>query len=229
MLHQCYTSAAPVLHSSATLVLHQCCTSAAPVLHQCCTSACQPVKRAATPLTGGGGHARAGDVRAVRHREEHIILQVSPAAPLPALPLHTDPGGLAPVGLHWGALWGALWGATGYTGGLLWKALRLAHARTQREGRTGERNRLSLPHQEREGERSVRQGTERNSGSTEGRGRDSASPPPCHSLPAIYTPFRFVAIQKRSSSRAGGKPSAAMVLQVKGLAYVTDPSMQHLL
>ena len=42
---------------------------------------------------------------------------------------------------------------------------------------------------------------------------------------------RFVAIQKRSSKlrSVGGKASAAMVPQVKGLAYVTDPSMQHLL
>lgn len=41
---------------------------------------------------------------------------------------------------------------------------------------------------------------------------------------------KFVAIQKRSSKlRATGKASAAMVPQVKGLAYVTDPSMQHLL
>jgi len=42
---------------------------------------------------------------------------------------------------------------------------------------------------------------------------------------------KFVAIQKRSSKlkATGGKASAAMVPQVKGLAYVTDPSMQHLL
>ena len=40
-----------------------------------------------------------------------------------------------------------------------------------------------------------------------------------------------MAIQKRSSKlrSVGGKASAAMVPQVKGLAYVTDPSMQHLL
>merc|ERR1711865_588730 len=40
---------------------------------------------------------------------------------------------------------------------------------------------------------------------------------------------KFVAIQKRSSNLKDGKQSAAMVPQVKGLAYVTDPSMQHLL
>ena len=42
---------------------------------------------------------------------------------------------------------------------------------------------------------------------------------------------KFVALQKSSSKlrATGGKASAAMVPQVKGLAYVTDPAMQHLL
>ena len=46
---------------------------------------------------------------------------------------------------------------------------------------------------------------------------------------ALCSSSRFVAIQKRSSNLKDGKQSAAMVPQVKGLAYVTDPSMQHLL
>ena len=51
----------------------------------------------------------------------------------------------------------------------------------------------------------------------------------CRITPAHCASFRFVAIQKRSSNLKDGKQSAAMVPQVKGLAYVTDPSMQHLL
>ena len=51
----------------------------------------------------------------------------------------------------------------------------------------------------------------------------------CRITPALCASFRFVAIQKRSSNLKDGKQSAAMVPQVKGLAYVTDPSMQHLL
>ncbi len=47
--------------------------------------------------------------------------------------------------------------------------------------------------------------------------------------PCLLPSLRFVAIQKRSSNLKDGKQSAAMVPQVKGLAYVTDPSMQHLL
>ena len=47
--------------------------------------------------------------------------------------------------------------------------------------------------------------------------------------PCPLPSLRFVAIQKRSSNLKDGKQSAAMVPQVKGLAYVTDPSMQHLL
>ena len=51
----------------------------------------------------------------------------------------------------------------------------------------------------------------------------------CRRTRALCFSSRFVAIQKRSSNLKDGKQSAAMVPQVKGLAYVTDPSMQHLL
>ena len=65
-------------------------------------------------------------------------------------------------------------------------------------------------------------------GARGGREGESAGAP-CRRTRALCSPSRFVAIQKRSSNLKDGKQSAAMVPQVKGLAYVTDPSMQHLL
>ena len=65
-------------------------------------------------------------------------------------------------------------------------------------------------------------------GARGGREGESAGAP-CRGARALCSPSRFVAIQKRSPNLKDGKQSAAMVPQVKGLAYVTDPSMQHLL
>ena len=71
--------------------------------------------------------------------------------------------------------------------------------------------------------------TEGEGGFTKQGGSGIALPPSCRTTPASCASLRFVAIQKRSSNLKDGKQSAAMVPQVKGLAYVTDPSMQHLL
>ena len=82
-------------------------------------------------------------------------------------------------------------------------------------------------HAQSEGGRGGRQNEGAQSREAGGGGR--ALSPSCRITPAPCAPFRFVAIQKRSSNLKDGKQSAAMVPQVKGLAYVTDPSMQHLL
>ena len=91
-----------------------------------------------------------------------------------------------------------------------------AHARRERE-------------REREGEEGGRKRETAGSQSREAVEGGRALLNSCRITPARCACFRFVAIQKRSSNLKDGKQSAAMVPQVKGLAYVTDPSMQHLL
>ena len=97
-----------------------------------------------------------------------------------------------------------------WAGALHARASTHAHARAERGGDGSEGGR----------------GSRRAHGEA-GRGRGLALP--CCRTRALCSPSRFVAIQKRSSNLKDGKQSAAMVPQVKGLAYVTDPSMQHLL
>ena len=94
-----------------------------------------------------------------------------------------------------------------------------AHARRERE-REGEEG-----GRKREGERGRRRALKAGRRWRGGRALLNS----CRITPALCASFRFVAIQKRSSNLKDGKQSAAMVPQVKGLAYVTDPSMQHLL
>ena len=160
-------------------------------------------------VAGGGRQARARNVRPVRHREEHLLLQVRHrrAPPRPAAPRRHYC--LAPAALECSLSWEAQH--------LDWRTHAHARTCTQRE-RERERER-------REGERGRRRALKAGRRWRGGRALLNS----CRITPALCASFRFVAIQKRSSNLKDGKQSAAMVPQVKGLAYVTDPSMQHLL